>query len=884
MDSVSANGGKMVESDEQQPERHSGGGAAMAALHQCELIQNMIDISISSLQGLRTKCAASNDLTQQEIRTLEVKLTKYICKQLQCKRKVPDTERPEALDSYPRLRDWLRTVNLRPELIQGVETKLSLDTLLQMTGAQVRDAMRRLGSSSEECARLGAALSCLKSATESGGEMKEDSVSWLSESTRRDSGSLLTADQLPFLGTPLRPHSPSPLARPSTIQSTPSTPSATFHHPRSGSVSAAPTPDGLGSYAHGDSPLTDLFPMPRPRTTRLHGHTSTPPVTPPSNRRQKLKPPCTPPPPSRKVLHLLPNITLTRSKSHESQLGNRIEDPPNNKSLLVLNANCYPCVTYCLCRLKCHNKCTKEAPSCRISFLPIAKIRRTESVPSDINNPVDRPQEAPQFGTLPKAITKKDHPPVMNQLDSSSNPSSTTSSTPSSPAPFQQSNPPSATPPPNPSPKGHRDSRFNFPAAYYFQHRQQFIFPDVCSPTNVCSDVLQDTVSEVEQSADDTHNELVEDEDEEEGENIEDEDPEAEEDNEEDDRDDHGGEYEEDREEMMGNIGSDGECDELDDLPCSRGNQWKGPISRKPSQTSVYLQEWDIPFEQLDLGELIGKGRWGRVHKGRWHGEVAIRLLEIDGNNQDHLKLFKKEVMNYRQTRHENVVLFMGACMAPPHLAIITSFCKGRTLYSVVRDTKNNLDINKTRQIAQEIVKGMGYLHAKGIVHKDLKSKNVFHDTNKVVITDFGLFGISGVVQEGRRENKLRLPHGWICYLAPEIVRKMCPGNNEDRLPFSTAADVYAFGTIWYELQARDWPITNQPVEATIWQVGSGEGIKKVLGEISLGKEVTEILSACWAFNPRDRPTFTQLADMLEKLPKLNRRLSHPGHFWKSAE
>ena len=64
----------MVESDE-QPERESrgsGAAAAMAALHQCELIQNMIEISISSLQGLRTKCAASNDLTQQEIRTVEV--------------------------------------------------------------------------------------------------------------------------------------------------------------------------------------------------------------------------------------------------------------------------------------------------------------------------------------------------------------------------------------------------------------------------------------------------------------------------------------------------------------------------------------------------------------------------------------------------------------------------------------------------------------------------------------------------------------------------------------------------------------------------------------------------------------------------------------------
>uniref|UniRef100_A0A8C3GCK5 Kinase suppressor of ras 1 n=1 Tax=Cyclopterus lumpus TaxID=8103 RepID=A0A8C3GCK5_CYCLU len=478
------------------------------------------------------------------------------------------------------------------------------------------------------------------------------------------------------------------------------------------------------------------------------------------------------------------------------------------------------------CRLKCHNKCTKEAPSCRISFLPIAKIRRTESVPSDINNPVDRPSESPQFGTLPKAITKKDHPPVLNQLDSSSNPSSTTLVHTFLPGALPAEQPPSATPPPNPSPKGHRDSRFNFPG----------------KPRQAPGKRSRNTDDEEEDE----------------------------------------GEDEDDEEDMRMNVGSDGECDELDDLPGSRGNQWKGPISRKASQTSVYLQEWDIPFEQLDLGELIGKGRWGRVHKGRWHGEVAIRLLEIDGNNQDHLKLFKKEVMNYRQTRHENVVLFMGACMAPPHLAIITSFCKGRTLYSVVRDTKNTLDINKTRQIAQEIVKGMGYLHAKGIVHKDLKSKNVFHDTNKVIITDFGLFGISGVVQEGRRENKLKLPHGWICYLAPEIVRRMSPGNNEDRLPFSTAADVYAFGTIWYELQARDWPITNQHVEATIWQVGSGEGIKKVLAEISLGKEVTEILSACWAYDLRERPTFTQLADMLEKLPKLNRRLSHPGHFWKS--
>ena len=44
----------------------------------------------------------------------------------------------------------------------------------------------------------------------------------------------------------------------------------------------------------------------------------------------------------------------------------------------------------------------------------------------------------------------------------------------------------------------------------------------------------------------------------------------------------------------------------------------------------------------------------------------------------------------------------------------------------------------------------MGYLHAKGILHKDMKSKNVFYDNGKIVITDFGLFTISGVLQAGR--------------------------------------------------------------------------------------------------------------------------------------
>ncbi|XP_021271003.1 kinase suppressor of Ras 1 isoform X1 [Numida meleagris] len=853
--------------------------AVRSTLQQCGLLQDLIDISLSNLRGLRTKCAASNDLTQQEIRTLEVKLIDYIHRQRQCKLSVPLNDRTAELNSYPRFNDWLDIVNVRKEVVQRIPEELTLDALLEMNESKVKETMKRCGARDEECSRLNGALSCLRKVTESGGELKDDVLINLSEARRENSSTNTT--ESPCSSAPAWTHTALNLPKGNSQQA------------RSVSVSTIPSSDSPAS-SHGPSiyadNLLDPFAFPAhsgrltPRTP--HSITITPPTTPQAKRRHKLKPPRTPPPPCRKVFQLLPNFpTLTRSKSHESQLGNRIDDVPPIKFELSqgspqmvrrdfglavthrfstkswLSQICQVCqksmmfgVKCKYCRLKCHNKCTKEAPACRIPFLPTptcfsaTKIRRTESVPSDINNPVDRPTE-PQFGTLPKALTKKEHPPAINHLDSSSNPSSTTSSTPSSPAPFQSSNPPSATPPPNLSPMGQRDGRFNFPAAYYIQHRQQFIFPEIPTPAQIAQppETAADTNANEQPHTDGVKHE------------AEVEEPESNKSEPEDDE------------------------DEVEDLPHRRPHL-QGMIYRKPSQTSVYLQEWDIPFEQIELGDPIGQGRWGKVHKGKWHGEVAIRLLEIDGNNQDHLKLFKKEVMNYRQTRHENVVLFMGACMNPPHLAIITSFCKGRTLYSFVRDPKISLDINKTRQIAQEIIKGMGYLHAKGIVHKDLKSKNVFYDNGKVVITDFGLFGISGVVQEGRRENELKLPHDWLCYLAPEIVREMAPGKDEDKLPFSKAADIYAFGTVWYELQAREWPFKNQPAEALIWQIGSGEGVKQVLATVSLGKEVNEILSACWSFDLSERPSFTVLMDMLEKLPKLNRRLSHPGHFWKSAD
>lgn len=154
----------------------------------------------------------------------------------------------------------------------------------------------------------------------------------------------------------------------------------------------------------------------------------------------------------------------------------------------------------------------------------------------------------------------------------------------------------------------------------------------------------------------------------------------------------------------------------------------------------------------------------------------------------------------------------------------------------------------------------MGYLHARGIVHKDLETKNIFLENGKVIITDFGLFSATKLLY---CDLGLGIPSGWLCYLAPELMRKLTSYRPVDEdLPFSKSSDMFAFGTVWYELLCGDFPFKSQPPEAIIWQVG--RGMKQTLANLQASRDVKDILMICWAFQADDRPDFAKLLGQLE--------------------
>lgn len=116
------------------------------------------------------------------------------------------------------------------------------------------------------------------------------------------------------------------------------------------------------------------------------------------------------------------------------------------------------------------------------------------------------------------------------------------------------------------------------------------------------------------------------------------------------------------------------------------------------------MREWDIPYEELKMGDVIGTGRFGTVYRGYWHGDVAVKVLNMSYlSDEKTLEQFKCEVSTFRKTRHENVILFMGACMQPPKLAIVTSLSKGMTLYTHIHLRKDKFNMNKTTIVAQQI-------------------------------------------------------------------------------------------------------------------------------------------------------------------------------------
>ena len=154
---------------------------------------------------------------------------------------------------------------------------------------------------------------------------------------------------------------------------------------------------------------------------------------------------------------------------------------------------------------------------------------------------------------------------------------------------------------------------------------------------------------------------------------------------------------------------------------------------------------WLADVSDVKLGDVLGQGSSGVTMKGRWKGQpVAAKRVNVSGKSR--AVSFLREVKVLAQLRHPHVLPFYAACLKPPeNCLLLTDYCTGGTLkeWLYPRDGSNPTSTRRRLRIGFQIARGMRYLEALGIMHRELKPSNVFltHPGKgaRAVIADFGL-------------------------------------------------------------------------------------------------------------------------------------------------
>uniref|UniRef100_A0A671RTI8 RAF proto-oncogene serine/threonine-protein kinase n=1 Tax=Sinocyclocheilus anshuiensis TaxID=1608454 RepID=A0A671RTI8_9TELE len=295
------------------------------------------------------------------------------------------------------------------------------------------------------------------------------------------------------------------------------------------------------------------------------------------------------------------------------------------------------------------------------------------------------------------------------------------------------------------------------------------------------------------------------------------------------------------------------------------------PRPRDKRDSSYY---WEIEANEVVLLNRIGSGSFGTVHKGKWHGDVAVKILKVTKPTPEQFEAFRNEVAVLRKTRHVNILLFMGY-MTKDNLAIVTQWCEGSSLYKHLHVQETNFQMFQLIDIARQTAQGMDYLHAKNIIHRDMKSNNIFlHEGLTVKIGDFGL---ATVKARWSGSQQVEQTSGSILWMAPEVIRM------QDCNPYSFQSDVYSFGIVLFELMTGELPysqIANR--DQIIYMVGRGY-LSPDLSKLykSCPKAMKRLVADCIKKSKDERPLFPQILSSIEllqhSLPKINRSASEPS-------
>jgi serine/threonine protein kinase len=299
---------------------------------------------------------------------------------------------------------------------------------------------------------------------------------------------------------------------------------------------------------------------------------------------------------------------------------------------------------------------------------------------------------------------------------------------------------------------------------------------------------------------------------------------------------------------------------------------------------------WEIDLSKLSIRSVVAQGYHGTLFRADYGGhDVAVKVLDWgeDGYSTPeqiaHLRASLADLAAvWHSFEHPNVVRFFGASMGtadlnipanttssataagggeqrnagekPPDRAccVVVEFLGGGTLKKyLIEHYRSKLPYGEVVRLALSMARGLSFLHANKIVHRDVKTENMlFLGGGDLKIADFGVARV-----EARDPREMTGATGTVGYMAPEVLVGK---------PYNRKCDVYSFGICLWEIYCCEMPF----MDLSLADVSSAVVHKDLRPEIPrcCPRDMALIMRRCWHANPAARPEMEEVVGMLEAL------------------
>lgn len=263
-------------------------------------------------------------------------------------------------------------------------------------------------------------------------------------------------------------------------------------------------------------------------------------------------------------------------------------------------------------------------------------------------------------------------------------------------------------------------------------------------------------------------------------------------------------------------------------------------------------KEWEIDLYEIRFLKRIGQGNAGTTYLADWSGlKVAVKVASISEMGLDG---WRTEVQALQKLHHPNIIRLLGSVYHPSPLTfcLVLEYCDAGDLSEAL---KRVTPPSFFFRVGDGMSKGGGYLHKKGVIHRDIKPGNVLLEGDvasgqfKVKLTDFGV--ATDVALSGDRTAET----GTYRWMAGEVIRHE---------KYSQSADVYSFAVVLWQLITREDPFQDKSQVEAAASVAF-ENARPPFPE-GTPKAVVKLIETCWSNEPDGRLPFEQIITELQTI------------------